>query len=283
MRKSIREITPFPIRPGMLLGRRYKVDRPLGRGGCGIVFAAVDNDTLELVALKTFRDEFLGSPAQRKAFEKEARLWVSFGHHAFVLRARGVESFNGRLFLVMEFIAPDEMERVTLMDHIRSAGAPLPIGRCLDWSIQFCWGMEHAVRHGLHCHRDIKPQNILISRGTTVKIADFGVASVKELQLDGDVSCKQSELHVGDGPVALRASCSMSRTICGTPGYMAPEVYQGEGADMLSDIYSFGLVLWQMAAGSPDPPFAPERWVDVEEYPMSRNTFRILTTHSCAS
>jgi serine/threonine protein kinase len=218
-------------------------------------------------ALKTFRDELLANPAAREAFKKEALLWVNLGEHPFILAARWVEEAFGRLFVAMDYIAPDAEGRVSLADHLAHANGRLDTNQILEWAIQFCIGMEHANSRGIECHRDIKPANILISRDGILKISDFGLASAAE------AAWRQRNGH---GVMLAAADSNMSfgfslietdgKKLCGTPGYMPPEVLRGESPDRRSDIYSFGLVLWQMAAGSPVLPFLVSYRGDMQGY-----------------
>ena len=168
---------------GDVIGGKYEVHGTLGMGGFGVVLLATERDTNELRALKTFRDEFLADPASRDAFKKEALLWVNLEEHPFILAARWVETFSGRLFVAMDYIAPDAERRVNLADHLRSA-KPVSPERAAEWAIQFCMGMEHANAHGIRCHRDIKPANILIAQDGTLKIADFGLAAMQHKLTD---------------------------------------------------------------------------------------------------
>jgi len=141
-----------------------------------------------------------------------------------------------------------------LADYLTYDKSPLDILDALTWAIQFCLGMEHARMHGLVCHRDIKPANILI-KVCDIKIADFGLSVAAEAawrasRLDGLL------ISVGDnGETGFSIMQADGKVRSGTPGYIAPEVYRYEGADIRSDIYSFGLVLWQMATGNETPPF----------------------------
>lgn len=154
----------------------------------------------------------------------------------------------------MEYISPDKNGCVSLADYLEWKKSPLFEGDALEWTIQFCLGMEHARLHGLVCHRDIKPANILIDP-LGIKIADFGLSVAAEAawrasRLDGLLT------SVGDkGEMGFSIMQADGKMRSGTPGYIAPEVYRYEGADIRSDIYSFGLVLWQMATGSRIPPF----------------------------
>jgi serine/threonine protein kinase len=223
---------PTPgYQPGDVIGGKYEVRGELGKGGFGVVYLALNRETKRLCALKTFKDEFLTDAAKRAEFKKEVLLWVNLGQHPNIVSARWVSEVSGRLFVEMEYIAPDAQGCVTLADHLRKAGGPLPIEQVLRWAAQFCAGMAHAYEHGITCHRDIKPGNILIGSDGTLKVSDFGLAVAKEAGVHG------------------------SRGRAGTPGYMAPEVYRRENAGPASDLYSFGLVLWQMAKGDPFPPF----------------------------
>jgi tetratricopeptide (TPR) repeat protein len=247
---------PVEWKPGDVVGGKYEVHGTLGKGGFGVVYLAYDRGTGEVCALKTFRDEFLVDGNARDLFKKEALLWVNLDEHPFILPARWVEEFSGRLFVQMDYVAPDTQGRVSLSDHLARAGGPLDVDQALQWAIQFCIGMEHAVSHGIRCHRDIKPANILITQDATLKITDFGLASAAEIAWRTSGGIRDSVVggceEDGFGFSVLHAD-GMVR--CGTPGYMPPEVFRGETADIRSDIYSFGLVLWQMGTGSRNPPF----------------------------
>jgi tetratricopeptide (TPR) repeat protein len=127
--------------------------------------------------------------------------------------------------------------------------------------------MEHAQARGIKCHRDIKPANILITQDGTLKISDFGLAAAAEVAWRVTGGRGGSLVVRGpEGTFGLSLMQTGGKARCGTPGYMAPEVYRGEGADIRSDLYSFGLVLWQMATGSPVPPFVVPYRGDLEGY-----------------
>ncbi len=267
-----------PAQPGLAQGEPYKkgdridkfeVHSLIGRGGFGLVYLVYDRQSREGYALKTFRDEFLADPAVREAFKREALLWVTLDEHPFILVARWVVEVSGRLFVQMDYVAPDKHGRVSLDDHFRQASGPLDVDQSLRWAIQFCLGMEHANSHGIRCHRDIKPSNVLIAQDGTLKIADFGVAAAAEMVWRPPTGKGGSLISAGaDAQFGLSLFQTEGKNLCGTPGYMAPEVYCGEGAGVRSDIYSFGLVLWQMATGSPTHPFhvaVPHRGND-EQY-----------------
>ena len=196
----------------------------------------------------------------REAFEREIRIWVNLEDHPCVVAARWVEQVQGRLFVQMDYIAPDAQKRISLHDHLSHAGGSLDLGQALTWAIHFCLGMEHANAHGIECHRDIKPANILIAQDGTLKVSDFGLAKAAEAAWFAVGRKGGSPVWRRDGEnIGFSMWESDGKARCGTPGYMSPEVYRGERADMRSDIYSFGLVLWQMATGDRMPPFKA-RW-----------------------
>lgn len=266
--KPKQEFVPTNIyKKGDVIDGKYEVRGILGKGGFGVVYLVYCRATREVLALKTFRDELLADSAARKAFKKEALLWVNLEMHPFILDAGWVDEVSGRLFVSMDYIAPDAQGRASLADHLARTKAPLDTDQALKWAIQFCLGMEHATAHGVECHRDIKPDNILITPDGTLKISDFGLSAAAEVAWRGSSGFEDS-LVTGseEGGFGFSLMEAEGKVRCGTPGYMAPEVYRYEGADIRSDIYSFGLVLWQMAVGSRNPPFTATCRDDVESY-----------------
>ena len=238
----------FSRQPYNLHGRiagRYEIRRILGgpgKSGMGIVYVCYDHEQKNVVALKTFQDEYLTSKKARNSFKKEALLWVMLDRHPYIVRAFLVQELDYRLFVVCEFVAPDDEERNTLTHYLRQ---PVSLKQALIWSIQFCDGMEYAVSKGVSPHRDIKPDNIMITRDGMLKITDFGLAGMWQgkgvaeglRQAVGGEQKGFSYLKQEGGKIA-----------CGTPPWMAPEQFDGV-ADVRSDVYSFGVVLYQMASG----------------------------------
>jgi tetratricopeptide (TPR) repeat protein len=239
----------------------------LGQGGFGIVYLAFNRVTKSVCALKTFSDELLTDRAGLEAFKKEALLWVNLDRHPFILAAMWVEEFYGRLFVEMDYVAPDACGRVTLADHLEYAGRPLETVQTLRWAVHFCVGMGHIHGRGIECHGDIKPTNILITQDGTLKICDFGLAQAAEAAWFAAAVKGGSRVWRRDGEtIGFSLVERDGKLMCGTPGYMAPEVYRGEQSDVRSDVYSFGLVLWQMATGSRAPPFLVPYRGDLEDY-----------------
>jgi serine/threonine protein kinase len=139
-----------------VLGSRYIVCQMLGRGGFGIVYRVRSTDDDSEFALKTYRDEFTHDERVKQTFRTEALTWVAMGKHSFIAQAHGVHEFDGRLFVAMEYVGPDEHGLTTLHDLIRS-GRGYSDRQIGAWGMEFCHGMEHAKLMGLRAHRDIKP------------------------------------------------------------------------------------------------------------------------------
>ena len=250
-----------PLKQGERIGGIFDVYRVLGHGSFGIVYLVFDREIGRVCALKTFLDELLANPAARSEFKQEASRWADIGEHPYILSAHSVIEVLNRLYVRMDYVAPDEDGRVSLADYLRgNARQAIETETQLEWGVQFCLGMEHANKRGIHCHRDIKPGNILITSDGVLKISDFGLAVVS-----GPSSAEPGQLGppvdaTGDGYIGLSVWKAGGRNVCGTPGYIPPEVYRGETADVRSDIFSFGAVLWQMASQSPVAPFSPNKF-----------------------
>lgn len=256
------------FKKGDVIGGNYDVLNVLGKGGFGVVYLVRSRQTSEIFALKTFREELLADLAAREAFKKEALLWVNLERHPFILAAMWVDEAFGRLLVTMDYVAPDAQGHVSLADHLAGTSGPLEPNRPVKWAIQFCLGMEHAQTHGVQCHRDIKPTNILITQDGTLKISDFGLAAAAEIA-GSETTSRIGSLVTGSAESGFGVSLIRvegKARCCGTPGYIAPEVYRGDGADIRSDIYSFGLVLWQMTSGSRVPPFMVQWRGDMERF-----------------
>jgi tetratricopeptide (TPR) repeat protein len=228
---------------GDFIGPKYEVYGVIGAGGFGVVYLVYSRETKEAFALKTFRDEYLADATTRERFRKEAMVWVDLERHPYLVRAYFVEELGGRLYIAMEHIAPDEQGLNSLDGYLERR--PPDLAQSLRWSIQFCHGMEHAYSKGIRSHRDIKPANIMISQDRTVKISDFGLAGV----LAASKAVSGIKLNLQQGRVGLSGQ-TMEGTGIGTPTHMPPEQFtNAAGCDERSDIYSFGIVLYQMATG----------------------------------
>jgi HAMP domain-containing protein len=210
---------------GSLFADRYEVLSTLGKGGMGVVYRARDLTLDDIVALKVLRGEMLkDDPTHLERFKQEIKLARRITHRN-VLRTHDFGEAAGTPYISMEYL-----EGVTLKDLIKNKGAlPVPVG--LRIAKQMCQGLEAAHLQGV-VHRDIKPQNMLILPETgDLKIMDFGIARVQAV--------KPGE-----------AGLTTAGTVMGTPDYMSPEQAQGLPADFRSDIYSLGIVLFEVFTGA---------------------------------
>lgn len=227
---------PTEFLKGDLVGGRYLINDIIGEGGFGLVLRVRDIQDDKEFALKTFKDEFSLNESEKLQFRNEALTWVNLGTHTSIIRAHKVHDFEGRLFVAMDYIAPDERGRISLHDYITHE-EEISDRLIYAWMMQFCYGMEYAYSKGLTAHRDIKPKNTLID-GPFLKIADFGLATTIS---------SLAQFHPAREKI----------TVSGTPGYIAPELFLGERPNARTDIYSFGATLWQLASSSGAPPILP--------------------------
>ena len=163
---------------GYRIAGRYEIHRILGgegKTGMGIVYVCYDHEFEEVIALKTFQDKYLASKQMKDSFKKEALSWIHLEQYPYIVRALWVQELDCRMFVASDFIAPDEQDRNTLTHYLTST---ISLKQALTWAIQFCYGMEYACSRGVTPHRDIKPDNIMMTKDGTLKITDFGLAGV---------------------------------------------------------------------------------------------------------
>jgi len=226
------------IKVGSLIGGRYKVLRAF-KGGMGIVYICHDTEQKNIIVLKTFQDKYLTSEAMVNAFKREALAWVHLERHPNIVKANYVINIDDRPFIALDYIAPDSQGRNTLTHYLRE---PISLKQTLKWAIQFCHAMEHSAERGIAPHRDIKPDNIMITIDKTLKITDFGVAKLWDQEETIGEWTEQAEEGL-PGLTFLRYS--RNESIVGTVPWMAPEQFEGQ-TNISCDIYSFGIVLYQM-------------------------------------
>src|SRR5262249_49366385 len=213
----------------MLSGRRvgaYEVQAPLGTGGMGVVYRALDTNLNRPVAIK-FLSEELATPTARRRFQREAQTASSL-NHPHILTVHDAGEFEGRQYLVTEFV-----DGGTLRDWVQRGGHDWR--QTIELLIGVADGLATAHEAGI-LHRDIKPENILITKSGYAKLADFGLAKLAE-QSDPDQAETVTDLRTRPGAVV------------GTAAYMSPEQARGQAVDARSDVFSFGAVLYEALAG----------------------------------
>ena len=217
------------IQPGSRLGP-YRVVAPLGAGGMGEVYRALDPRLGREVAIKVLPASFSSDPDRLRRFEQEARAAGALTHPNVTV-VFDIGSQNGAPYVVFELLDGEILQ-------LALAGGRLSTVRALDYAIQLAHGLGAAHEKGI-VHRDLKPANVFITKDGRVKILDFGLAKLihpAERTPGGTNPCS---ITVGTEPGA----------VLGTLGYMAPEQLRGSSADARSDIFSFGAILYEMLSG----------------------------------
>ena len=202
---------------GTCLDDRYEIVEVIGAGGMAVVYKAIDQRLNRFVAVKILRDELARDEEFRARFQIEAQA-VAMLSHPNIVSVYDVSHTAGVEYIVMELI-----EGVTLMQYMQKKGA-LSWKEAAHFSTQIAKALEHAHSKGI-VHRDIKPQNIMILRDGTIKVTDFGIAALESAQE------QRSDQTVG------------------SVHYIAPEQARGETPDTRSDIYSLGVVMYEMLTG----------------------------------
>jgi serine/threonine protein kinase len=238
---------------GDIIGQKYVVCGVLGAGGFGVVYLVYErepNGTM-VYAVKTIREELICDTQTKARFRKEASIWVELERHPFIVQAYFVEEIAQGLCIAMEYIVPGGEGLNTLEGYLRHR--PPDLAQGLRWAIQLCHGMEYGYSRGIRSHRDIKPANIMIDSDKAVRITDFGLAGV----LGPSRAMPGIKLSFQQG-IAGPSVQTMEGTGFGTPTHMSPEQFSDAAlCDERSDIYSFGIVLFQMASGGRLPFLVP--------------------------
>ena len=217
----------------------YRIVEQLGAGGMGVVFKAQDSRLERAVALKFLPEKLAQQPRALERFRREARA-ASALNHPGICTIYDIGEQDGRAFIAMEFIDGE-----TLRNHIH--GKALPVAELLELGIQIAEALDAAHSEGI-IHRDIKPANIFVTKRGRAKVLDFGLAKLvpKGVAIADDDSGGESSSSTS---TSTSTSTSIAGIISGTPSYMSPEQVRGDALDARTDIFSLGLVLYEMATG----------------------------------
>jgi serine/threonine protein kinase/Flp pilus assembly protein TadD len=233
----------------------YKITEELGRGGMGIVYKAQDTKLERQVAIKFLPPHIAQSESDKLRFLQEAKAAAAL-NHPNILHVHEINEHGGTLFLVMEYIEGRTLKSII---PAQQSGKGVGIEKAIDWVTQTAEGLRSAHIKGI-IHRDIKPENIMLTNDNRVKIMDFGLAKLKS------------------GSGLTKAGMSL-----GTLGYMSPEQAQGGSVDQRTDIWSLGVVFYELLTG--ELPFKAEHdaalmYLIINEEPLVPSTLDRKISHA---
>jgi hypothetical protein len=208
---------------GAVVDAKYRVDAVIGQGGMGAVFRAWDLRLERAVAIKVVRADLIADPDSRARFRRESQIVARLQHPSIVTVFDYGTLADGAAYLVMEFVPGEDLR------HLLKREGRLPAPRMAELLSGICGGVESAHKSGIF-HRDLKPENILLPEsGTGPKVVDFGVAKLT------------NPSNTTDG-----GTLTVGGTIVGTPAYMAPEQLRGDPVDGRADVFSLGVMAYEM-------------------------------------
>jgi serine/threonine-protein kinase len=211
----------------------YEITGLLGVGGMGEVYRATDTKLGRQVAIKTLPAELASDQDRLARFEREAKLLAAL-HHANIAAVYGLDEHEGTQYLAMELVDGETLEA-------KLRGGGLPSDEAIRLGLQIAEALEAAHGKGV-VHRDLKPANVMVTRDGAVKVLDFGLA--KSFSVD------PNRTIAGHSP-ALSLAMTQQGLVIGTAGYMSPEQASGQATDQRTDVWSFGVLLYEMLTGAP--------------------------------
>ena len=207
---------------------RYRILSSLGKGGMGEVFLADDTQLERKVAIKFLPDELQHDPVTRGRFDREAKAAAALDH-PFICKIHEITEIDGRACIVMEHVSGQTLERVLAAGRLAPAQA-------IQIAAEVAEALEQAHARRI-LHRDLKPSNLMLTPEGHLKVMDFGLAK------------RMRDAGVSDSKDITPGSLTETGTLLGTPAYMSPEQVRGESVDARSDIFSFGVVLFELLTG----------------------------------
>jgi len=229
---TIQTVDPTVLKPGSDFGPRYRIEALLGQGGMGRVYKATDKELSRTVAIKVVRQGVVGEEDALNRFKQELILASKISHKN-ILRIHDMGEVAGMKFITMAYVEGQDLHQL-IRDNPK-----LPLERIVKFAQQLAGALAAAHAEDV-VHRDLKPQNILVDASDQLYIADFGLAK-----------------SYAAGAVGM----TQTGAFLGTPRYMSPEQVEGKPTDGRSDLYAFGLILYEMVAG--DVPFTGESTLKV--------------------